>query len=153
MKTDKLLHSRYQIQQELNCKPGRKTLLATDVQTQNRVVVKILQFHQLFQWDDLKLFEREANILKTLDYPAIPRYLDFFETEVDGNHSFVLVQEYIEAPSLESVIQSGRRFSVAETQALAEKLLIILNHLHSKLPPIIHRDIKPSNILLANCSS
>ena len=32
-----------------------------------------------FSWEDLKLFEREAATLKSLDHPAIPIYLDYFE--------------------------------------------------------------------------
>ena len=32
-----------------------------------------------FSWEDLKLFEREAATLKSLDHPAVPGYLDYFE--------------------------------------------------------------------------
>ena len=30
------------------------------------------------QWDDPKLFEREAQVLKQLDHPRIPQYRDYF---------------------------------------------------------------------------
>ena len=60
---------RYQIKQQLSHKAGRQTFLAKDTQSQELVIVKLLQFDSLFKWDDLKLFEREAQTLKNLDRP------------------------------------------------------------------------------------
>ncbi|MFQ3615796.1 MAG: hypothetical protein SNJ57_04520 [Cyanobacteriota bacterium] len=63
-------------------KPGRQTYLAVDHQTQQQVVIKLLIFSYDFSWDDFKLFEREAGILKTLNHPAIPQYLDSFDLDL-----------------------------------------------------------------------
>ncbi len=109
-------------------------------------------FNNEFVWDDLKLFEREAETLKHLDLPAIPRYLDYFEFDLPTLKGFALVQTYINALSLEEVVQSGRKFTESELQQLATALLDILDYLHSLQPPVIHRDLKPSNILLSNRS-
>jgi serine/threonine protein kinase len=145
---DTILHDRYQIRDLLTQKAGRSTFIALDLQSQNLVIIKIVRFSADFQWDNLKLFEREATTLRNLDHPAIPQYLDYFEI-ADG---FVLVQTYIDAPSLAALIESGRKFSEAEVVELANKLLTILAYLHEQLPPVIHRDLKPSNILLTNRS-
>ncbi len=147
-----ILHQRYQLQQPLGKKAGRQTWLAQDLETQMPVVVKLLTFSQEFEWDDLKLFEREAETLRSLSHPAIPRYLDAFE--LDSNHSkgFALVQTYIAAPSLEQHLQAGRSFSEADLIQLAKELLEILKYLHDRQPAVIHRDIKPSNILLGDRS-
>ena len=59
---------RYQIIQKLSQKAARQTLLAKDTQSQALVIIKLLQFDNLVRWDDLKLFEREAQTLKNLDY-------------------------------------------------------------------------------------
>jgi serine/threonine protein kinase len=152
IKIDTTLADRYQIIQRLSPKTGRQTFLAQDLQTQNFVVIKILPFDTNFQWDDLKLFEREALTLKNLNHPAIPQYLDYFDVETADTRGFALVQTYINAPSLESIIKSGRKFSEAEIIELAYRLLTILSYLHEQIPPVIHRDIKPSNILLTNRS-
>ncbi|NJN88682.1 MAG: protein kinase, partial [Leptolyngbyaceae cyanobacterium SL_7_1] len=141
-----VLHDRYCIQTLLGRKTGRRTFLATDWQTQSPVVVKLLLFGADFSWDDLKLFEREAETLKALDHPAIPRYLDSFEIETELGKGFALVQSYIQARSLQEWMQSGRTFSEAELRAIAEELLTILNYLHTRQPAVVHRDIKPSNI-------
>jgi serine/threonine protein kinase len=152
MNLDTILVGRYQIREQLSQKAGRRTFLALDLQSQDLVIIKILRFDVDFQWDDLKLFEREAATLKHLDRPEIPKYLDYFDVDEVGTRGFALVQTYINAPSLETVIKQGRRFSEAEAVELADRLLSILIYLHEQHPPVIHRDIKPSNILLGNRS-
>lgn len=153
MKPNDILASRYQILEQLSKKAGRQTFLAQDLQSQELVIIKILRFDVDFQWDDLKLFERETSTLRNLEHPAIPRYLDYFEVEEPNTKGFALVQTYIDAPSLETAIRNGRKFSEAEVMEIADRMLSILIYLHEQLPPVIHRDIKPSNILIANRSA
>lgn len=129
---------------------GRRTLLAIDTQTNNSVVIKLLLFGPDFTWEDLKLFEREAEVLKSLDHPAIPQYLDFFEVELERGKGFALVQSHIAAKSLQQWIQAGRTFSENDLEAIARDLLKILEYLHARQPAVIHRDIKPSNVLLTD---
>jgi serine/threonine protein kinase len=144
--------SRYEIQQQLGKRAGRRTLLARDIITQELVVIKLLSFGDDFEWDDLKLFEREAKILKSLTHPAIPQYLDYFELDSPTGKKLALVQTYAEGQSLEEHLKAGRTFSEAEVKQIAKALLEILIYLHGRQPPVIHRDIKPSNILLHNRS-
>ena len=144
---DTILASRYQICEQLSQKAGRRTFLARDLQSQDLVIIKILRFDPDFQWDDLKLFEREASTLKNLNHPAIPKYLDYFEVDEPDLRGFALVQTYIDARSLESIVKSGQRFLEIEVIELADRILSILTYLHHQNPPVIHRDLKPSNIL------
>jgi hypothetical protein len=143
-----ILSDRYEVKQRLSRQPGRQTYLAFDRRTQDFVIVKLLIFGYEFNWDRLKLFEREASVLKSLAHPAIPKYLDCFEVETKLGKGFALVQTYIEARSLKDWIQSGRTFSEEDIKAIAKELLGILDYLHNRQPPVVHRDIKPSNILL-----
>jgi eukaryotic-like serine/threonine-protein kinase len=145
-----LLNNRFQVEKILGKKSGRQTLLAKDLQTQEQVVIKLLTFGEDFEWDDLKLFEREAETLKSLDHPSIPKYLDYFELEPTSGKGFALVQSYIEASSLDQHLKSGRSFTEGEVKQLAKALLEILDYLHHRQPAVIHRDIKPSNILLSD---
>jgi serine/threonine protein kinase len=145
-----LLQDRYQIESLLGRQTGRRTFLAIDTQTNNSVVIKILLFGPDFTWDDLKLFEREAEVLKSLDYPAIPKYLNFFDVELEWGKGFALVQSHIDAQSLQQWIQAGRTFSEDDLKSIATDLLKILEYLHGRQPAVIHRDIKPSNILLTD---
>ncbi|MBD2384557.1 serine/threonine protein kinase [Cylindrospermum sp. FACHB-282] len=147
-----ILGNRYEVQQQLGKKAGRRTLLASDGLTGELVVVKLLSFGGDFEWDSLKLFEREAETLKSLSHPLIPRYLDYFEVNSPTIKGFALVQTYIPARTLEQCIETGRTFTEAEVKKIAKALLEILIYLHGLHPPVIHRDIKPSNILLGDRS-
>ncbi len=144
----KILAERYEVQRQLGKQTGRQTLLALDLQTRKLVVIKRLFLGSDFEWQDLKLFEREAETLKALEHPAIPRYLDYLEIDEPDNKGFALVQTYVEGKTLEDHLRSGRTFSGNELKELVKSLLAILNYLHKQNPPVIHRDIKPSNILL-----
>jgi len=147
-----VLCDRYQIQEQLGKRAGRRTLLARDLTTGELVVVKLLSFGNDFEWEHLKLFEREAETLKALSHPAIPRYLEYLELDLPTGKGFALVQTYVEGKSLEENLKAGRTFTEAEVKQLAKALLEILIYLHGLKPPVIHRDIKPSNILLTNRS-
>ncbi|NJO78947.1 MAG: serine/threonine protein kinase [Cyanobacteria bacterium RM1_2_2] len=152
LQPNSVLANRYPIERLLGKSAGRRTLLARDFQTHERVVIKVLLFNSEFEWNDLKLFEREAEALQSLSHRAIPRYLNHFDVDTTLGKGFALVQTYIAAQSLEDQLQAGRSFSEAELKQLAVALLEILHYLHQQNPLIIHRDIKPSNILLGDRS-
>ncbi len=71
-----VLTNRYEVEQQLGKESGQQTVLARDLLTYDLVIVKLLTFSSEFEWDDLKLFEREAQTLKSLCHPCIPCYLD-----------------------------------------------------------------------------
>ncbi|MBD1867710.1 serine/threonine protein kinase [Cyanobacteria bacterium FACHB-471] len=145
-----LIQQRYEIQRQLGKNAGRQTLLGYDQQENQQVVIKLLTFDLDFEWDDLKLFEREAETLKTLSHPNIPRYLDFFEIDLPDAKQLALIQSYVEGRSLDSYLKSGRIFTESEIKQLVKSLLKILEYLHGRNPPVVHRDIKPSNIILGD---
>jgi serine/threonine protein kinase len=149
---NQVLHDRYQVQTLLGKQTGRRTYLAIDLQTETTVVVKLLLFGVDFVWEDLKLFEREAAVLRSLDHVAIPEYLDYFDVETEIGKGFALVQTYLEAKSLQDWVKSGRTFSEDDLKEIAQRLLGVLEYLQGRQPPVVHRDIKPSNILLGDRS-
>ena len=145
---EQILNDRYQLQTRLSKKGARQTYIAKDLKTNQQVIIKVLLFGLGFEWQDHKLFERGAAALKTLSFPGIPQYLDYFDIEIDRHRGFAQVQTYIPAKSLQDHLQAGRTFSEEDIHQLALQLLKILQYLHQRQPAVIHRDIKPSNILL-----
>lgn len=147
-----LLHSRYQLQSKLgNTAIGHQTWLATDSQSQEQVTVKLLAFNPQMRWEELKLFEREALVLQTLNHPCIPRYRDYFSLDAEagwGVHWFGLVQDYIPGASLQELLIQEKRFSSKQVKQFAQEILEILIYLHQLSPPVLHRDLKPSNLIL-----
>ena len=149
LEANKVLQQRYQLKEKLAQNAGRQTWLAEDtsIQPAETVIIKFLAFGEQFQWQDLKLFEREADILQQLSHPKIPKYRDYFSIE-DKNNWFALVQEYIPGESLKQLIEKKQRFTEEELRKIAQDILEILCYLHTLNPQVIHRDIKPSNLIL-----
>jgi serine/threonine protein kinase len=142
-----ILQSRYRLIQQLGQNAGRQTWLAEDLSASNlSVIVKLLAFSNQVNWDVLKLFEREAGVLRQLNHPRIPKYRDFFSID-DRTLWFGLVQEYIAGVSLKTALESRERFAIEKIYQIATELLEILTYLHELNPPVLHRDIKPSNLI------
>jgi serine/threonine protein kinase len=155
LQVEQVLQGCYQLQKQLGNNAGRQTWLAVDLATQarERVIVKLLPFSPQLHWDDLKLFEREAQVLKHLNHPCIPKYRDYFSTEASNSGDlpwFGLVQDYIQGDCLQQLLNKGKRFTQAGVKEIAIQLLEILIYLHQLSPAVLHRDIKPSNIIWRN---
>ncbi|MGB3692888.1 MAG: serine/threonine-protein kinase [Spirulinaceae cyanobacterium] len=148
LEAQQILHNRYKLLKKLGHNAGRQTWLAEDLQMPERLsVVKLLAFGGDVQWDDLKLFEREANILQQLQNSQIPKYYDYFSID-DRFLWFGLVQEYIPGSSLKQLLNESKRLTEAKVQQITKEILEILIYLHSLNPILLHRDIKPSNLIL-----
>lgn len=153
LQTTQILQGRYQLHKQLGNNAGRQTWLAIDLKTSpaEPVTVKLLAFSPQMQWDEFKLFEREASVLKQLNHPRIPNYRDYFSLDKQtgaGLCWFGLVQDYIPGYSLQQLLDDGKRFTEAQVRSLATQVLEILTYLHGLKPPVLHRDIKPSNLIL-----
>lgn len=91
-------------------------------------------------------FEREANILVTLNHFSIPKIFDYFSHE---ERSY-LVLEYIHGKDLEAILGETTGL-LPEDQVItwAIEICDVLEYLHGHKPePIIFRDMKPSNIMI-----
>ncbi|MEO1004887.1 MAG: serine/threonine-protein kinase, partial [Cyanobacteria bacterium J06638_38] len=111
------------------------------------VAVKVLSLQQTNDWKLLELFEREVKVLKNLDHPRIPQYLDYFSIDTEHDRQFMLVQELIPGKSLGDLVEQGWYFPEEEVKNITQQVLEILTYLHGFQPPVIHRDIKPHNII------
>jgi serine/threonine protein kinase len=91
-------------------------------------------------------FEREANILVTLNHPSIPQIYDYFSKD---ERSY-LVMEYIAGKDLEAILaENDAPLPEEKVMAWTIELCDVLSFLHGHQPePIIFRDIKPSNIMI-----
>lgn len=151
MNSPTLLHDRYEIRRELGHGGQARTWLAIDTHTSEQVVIKQLHMALAEDWKAIELFEREGRVLKQLDHPAIPSYLDAFHIEASPDtpsQRFVIVQEFIEGETLRELLERGERFDAEQALTLCHQLLDIFDYLHTRTPCVIHRDIKPANLIL-----
>lgn len=86
----------------------------------------------------------EANMIKKLDHPALPRIVDIIE---NGDMIFVIM-DYIEGETLGSVLKAEGEQPQELVVEWALQLCEVLDYLHTRNPSIIYRDMKPDNIML-----
>lgn len=86
----------------------------------------------------------EANMMKKLDHPSLPRIVDILDKE---NFIYV-VMDYIEGEPLNSVLNKYGAQPQDTVIEWAKQLALVLDYLHTQKPPIIYRDMKPANVML-----
>lgn len=86
----------------------------------------------------------ETEMLKKLDHPHLPSIIDV----IDRDDSFLIVMDYIEGKSLESLLKHGGAQDPNKVIEWSKQLCDVLGYLHSRTPPIIYRDMKPANVML-----
>ncbi|KAL0052888.1 hypothetical protein WJX82_009212 [Trebouxia sp. C0006] len=112
------------------------------------VAVKALSLQSMSDWKQLDLFQREANTLKQLQHPGIPRYVADFEDDTEKDRGYYLVQDLAQGRSLGELVKGGWRADEREVTRIAKELLNIVDYLASRRPAVTHRDVKPENIVL-----
>ncbi|MBE9041742.1 serine/threonine protein kinase [Oscillatoriales cyanobacterium LEGE 11467] len=142
-----IITDRYRIAAVIGKGAFGTTYEAEDLSNYQRVAIKVLSLQQAADWKAIDLFEREAQVLATLNHPSIPKYLDYFHRDTSSDRQFYLVQELIEGESLAERVQKGWRATEEQVYQIGVQVLEILNYLHRLSPPVIHRDIKPQNII------
>lgn len=86
----------------------------------------------------------EANLMKRLDHPALPRIVDI----IDNGVTIYVVMDYIEGESLDKLLKDNGPQTEKDVIGWARQLCDALGYLHSQKPPIIYRDMKPANVML-----
>ena len=86
----------------------------------------------------------EANLMKRLDHPALPRIVDI----IDNGVTIYIVMDYIEGESLDKILNEYGAQPEDKVIEWAKQLCDVLGYLHSQKPPIIYRDMKPANVML-----
>ena len=86
----------------------------------------------------------EANLMKRLDHPALPRIVDI----IDNGITIYVVMDYIEGESLDKILNEYGSQPEDKVIEWAMQISDALSYLHSQKPPIIYRDMKPANVML-----
>ncbi len=112
---------------------------ATDTTLKRDVAIKVLPDAMAHDTERLARFEREAQILASLNHPHIA-HIHGLE-QADGVKALVL--ELVEGPTLADRIAQGA-IPIDEALAIAKQIAEAVEAAHEQ--GIIHRDLKPANI-------
>ncbi len=114
---------------------------ATDTKLKRQVAVKVLPSALAADPERLARFQREAEVLASLNHPNIAAIYGLEEAD----STKALVMELVEGPTLADRIARGA-IPVDETLAIAQQIAEALEAAHEQ--GIVHRDLKPANIKL-----
>jgi Tol biopolymer transport system component len=115
---------------------------ARDAKLGRDVALKLLPAAFASDPERLARFDREAQVLASLNHPHIAQIYGFEES----GDSRALVMELVDGPTLADVIVSSP-LEVAETLRIARQIALALEAAHER--GITHRDLKPSNVKIA----
>ena len=92
----------------------------------------------------IKSLTVEANMIKRLDHPAIPRIVDLIEEK----GSLFVVMDFVEGQTLSSLLKKEGPQKEDDVVDWGIQLCDVLDYLHRRKPPVVFRDMKPSNVML-----
>lgn len=136
-----ILQDRYEIEEMLG-----KGGFGAVYRARDRRLKRLVALKETLHLDPhiLRLFEREAEVLASLEHPSLPGVTDHFSE----GETYYTVMSYIPGQDLGEYLanQPQHRTSEQETLGMMLPVLDALEYLHTRVPPVIHRDIKPGNI-------
>ncbi len=147
----KRLNQRYEDLRPIGQPFGYQQMLANDTCQKQSVVIKSIKIEESTFAGDIACFEKEIHLLKSLNHPTIPRYLESFRLDTSEGKGLVMVQSHQGGQTLAQQMAAGKQYDETEIRAIAKQLLQGLTYLHGK--GLVHRDIKPSNITIATKAS
>ncbi|MGC1378488.1 MAG: serine/threonine-protein kinase [Anaerolineales bacterium] len=133
---------RYQIQAYMAQGGMSDIYRALDLTNRREVVIKIPDQTMLGDPAQFERFQRELEVMRTLDHPTILKGVG------SGKYNRIpyLATEFVEGQSLRTLIESSAPFPPDQAVALIRKIADGMVYCHKN--NVIHRDLKPENILI-----
>lgn len=145
-KIGEIIEGKYEVLKQIGKGGMSKVYLAMDQNLNKQWAIK--EIEKCTEDKNSRVFIQsavaEANMMKKLDHPALPRIVDIIEHE----RVIYVVMDYIEGETLSSLLKKEGEMPQDKVIQWAKELCSVLVYLHSQNPPIIYRDMKPSNIII-----
>ena len=140
------LESRYRLLEIVGQGAGGVTYRGAVCESGREVAVKEMALRHTVDLKARERMAREARVLRQLEHPRIPEYIDSFEAGSGKQRAFYLVQAFIDGPTLTAEMEDTR-YTEQQVVEVLEELLDVLGYLHGLQPPVVHRDLKPGNVI------
>lgn len=144
--TGAIIQGKYEILKLVGKGGMSKVYLAMDQNLNKQWAVKEIEKHRNDRNNAVMIQSAlaEANMIKRLDHPLLPRIVDIIEKE----DVIYIIMDYIEGEALSKVLDKQGAQAQDKVIRWAIDLCQVLDYLHTQNPPIIYRDMKPANIML-----
>jgi eukaryotic-like serine/threonine-protein kinase len=130
----------YEISAQIGVGGMGEVYRATDTQLKRAVAIKVLPDAVATDPERLARFQREAEVLASLNHPNIAQ---IYGLERSSRQAIALVMELVEGPTLAERIGASP-LPVDEALAIARQIAESLEAAHEQ--GIVHRDLKPANV-------
>ncbi len=129
----------YEISTQIGAGGMGEVYRATDINLKRQVALKVLPEAVAADGDRLARFQREAEVLASLNHPNIAIIHGLEKSE----GITALVMELVEGPTLADRIVDGP-IHIEEALGIAKQIAEALEAAHEQ--GIVHRDLKPANV-------
>ena len=136
----------YEVTAQLGAGGMGEVYRAKDTRLNRTVAIKALQSAGAADPDRISRFEREAQLLASLNHPNIGGIHGLEQSSHSGQAAAYLVLEFIDGRPLDSVIREGGAMAAPDALAIARQIADAIAAAHEK--GIIHRDLKPANVMV-----
>lgn len=141
--TNEIIVNRYQILDVLGQGNMGLVYKAKDLELKRTVAIKVLAPDKPLDDDTQRRFEREAEVIASLNHANI---VTLYDSGVLQNDMLYLAMEYIDGQTLADFLTSSPKVDVDTAVSLFTQICTALEYAHGK--DIIHRDLKPNNIMI-----
>jgi serine/threonine protein kinase len=143
MDVPRVIAGRFRIEREIGTGGMGTVYLATHLDLERPVAVKIIRREFAGDADVADRFLREARTMAKLHHPHAAMIFDAGNLP-DGRH--FIVMEFVAGETLSQALAREGRFPASKAVHIATQICDVLEEAHRL--GIIHRDLKPSNIIL-----
>jgi beta-lactam-binding protein with PASTA domain/tRNA A-37 threonylcarbamoyl transferase component Bud32 len=137
---------RYEMVQHIARGGMAQVYLARDLLLDRPVALKVLFPELSVDRSFVERFRREAKAAANLSHPNIVSIYDWGQ----GDQTYYIVMEYVDGPTLSSMLRPREGTSVAlepeRAASIAASVAAALDFAHRR--GVIHRDVKPGNVLI-----
>jgi len=141
-KPPRVLANRYELGPTIARGGMAAVFLGTDLVLGRKVAIKILAPQFASDQRFVARFRREAKAAAGLNHANV---VSIFDTGAEGNVRYI-VMEYVEGPTLETILREEGPLTVARSLRIAEGVCRGLTAAHAQ--GLVHRDVKPGNVIL-----
>lgn len=141
-----IIDGKYEVLREIGRGGMSVVYLAMDTRLNKQWAVKEIRKKGSGKNDEIVVNSllAEANMMKRLDHPALPRIVDI----IDNGVTIYVVMDYIEGESLDKILLEYGPQPEEKVINWAMQIADALAYLHRQKPSIIYRDMKPANVML-----